>query len=125
MNPIAAESSTTSPSTADTIGATAIARGLSQSIAADDRGRSPRRVWRPVAGVAISLALMGLVALRTDLADVARVLLAAAPIPLALAVVFVCPEVGVRALRWKVLLDAIRVAAYPRVLACLCIGYFA
>lgn len=98
---------------------------MSQSIAGDDRGRWPRRLWRPLAGVAISTALIALLAVRTDLADVGRVLFAAAPVPLVLALGLVCVEVGVRALRWKVLLDAIRPAAYPRVLACLCIGYFA
>ena len=54
-----------------------------------------------------------------------RALLAAAPASLLVALALVCVEVEVRAFRWKVLLEAIRPVAYPRVVACLCIGYFA
>lgn len=84
-----------------------------------------RRRGRPMLGWVISGALVVLLLARIDLADVANVVAHASLLGLAVAVALVALEVGVRARRWQLLLEAARPVAYSRAVAYLCVGYFA
>jgi uncharacterized protein (TIRG00374 family) len=84
-----------------------------------------RRRVRPVAGWAISAALVVLLLGRIDVAEVADAMLHASRAGIVIAIVFVCVEVGLRAWRWQILLEAARPVAYARAVAYLCVGYFA
>ena len=78
------------------------------------------------AGLLVSAVALFLVVRSIDLAEAARVLLAANPVPLVAIVGLVSMQVGVRAFRWSVLLPRLadgRRIPFPRLVAPLLIGY--
>ena len=78
-----------------------------------------------MAGWVISAALVVLLVARIDVAEVTLAIAAASPVGIAIALALVSVEVGMRARRWQILLEAARPVRYPRAAAYLCVGYFA
>jgi uncharacterized membrane protein YbhN (UPF0104 family) len=80
---------------------------------------------RVLLGFVISALFVAATVARVDLRAVGAAFSRVAPAGLALAIVLVGIEVGLRALRWQLLLRPIRPVPYRSSLAYLCIGYFA
>jgi hypothetical protein len=74
-------------------------------------------------GAAISAILLGVTLSRVDLAAAGAAIAAAAPLGLGLALVIVLADLGLRALRWRVLLDGVRGPAAGGVPFRLAFGY--
>jgi glycosyltransferase 2 family protein len=85
-------------------------------------GRGHARI---LLGLAVSLVFIGVTVSRVDLNAVAAALTRVDPVGLALALVLVGIEVGLRTLRWQLLLRPIRPVPYRSALSYTCIGYFA
>ncbi len=80
---------------------------------------------RMIFGLGVSVVFIAVTASRVDLAAVAAALARVDPVGLALALVLVGVEVGLRTLRWQLLLRPIRPVPYQDCVAYSCIGYFA
>ena len=85
-------------------------------------GRGHARI---LLGLAVSVVFIGVTVSRVDLHAVATALSRVDPVGLALALVLVGIEVGLRTLRWQLLLRPIRPVPYRSALSYTCIGYFA
>jgi len=79
---------------------------------------------RILLGLAISAVFIAVTVSRVDLNAVAAALARVDPVGLALALILVGIEVGLRTLRWQLLLRPIRPIPYRNCLSYSCIGYF-
>lgn len=80
---------------------------------------------RLTAGLAISVVFIAATLRQVDLAVALRLLFAAQPAWILVAIALVASEVVVRAIRWRVLLRPFRVVPVRYAAGYLCIGYFA
>ena len=88
-------------------------------------GVSPVRAARILVGLAVSVVFAAATLPRVDLGSMAHALGRAAPLGVALGILFALLEIGVRAWRWRFLLSPLGKVSYRHAFAYTCVGYFA
>jgi uncharacterized protein (TIRG00374 family) len=82
------------------------------------------RAARIVVGLAVSAVFAAATLSRVDLGSMAHALGRAAPLGVALGILFSLLEIGVRAWRWRFLLSPLGKVSYRHAFAYTCVGYF-